>query len=93
MNQPVLIKPPSILEEIVSQDSENYTNHSHARSAASRKNKKENTIRIGTSPQQPPLPKEHDNDSVHSNASAKSKGKKAKESTLARPKVMPASKV
>ena len=36
----MLMKPPSILEEIVSQDSENYTMKSNAVSAASKKKKK-----------------------------------------------------
>lgn len=48
----MLMKPPSILDEIISQDSENFTNKSNARSAAQKRNKKENTIRIGANSQE-----------------------------------------
>lgn len=62
MNHAMLMKPPSILDEIISQDSENFTNKSNARSAAAKRQKKENTIRIGANSQESKnQSKEHDN--------------------------------
>lgn len=43
----MLMKPPPMLEEVISQDSENYTNRSKQQSSKGKNGKKENTIRIG----------------------------------------------
>lgn len=43
----MLMKPPSIFDDVVSQDSENYTVHSKQQSLKGKQPKKENTIRIG----------------------------------------------
>lgn len=87
----MLAKPPTFLEEVISQDSEQYSAKSRDRSK-SRGKRKETSLRIGQPPpppSAPPLPTvENDNESVHSAASRRSKGKKPKESSLSRPKIM-----
>ena len=45
----MLMKPPSILDEVISQDSENYTVQSKQQSMRRKNGKKENTIKIGGS--------------------------------------------
>jgi hypothetical protein len=89
----MLMKPPSILDDIVSQDSENVTHKSNNRSLSSKRGRKENTIRITPPPQEHSVHShDNDNDSVHSHASGRSKGKKTKENTLSRPKIVPSPK-
>lgn len=62
MFEPNLIKPPKILDDILSQDSENYTNNSRQKSNRPKHSSKENTIRLNPhAPPQIPLPREHDN--------------------------------
>lgn len=75
----MLMKPPSIFDDVVSQDSENFTVHSKQQSLKGKPGRKENTIKIGgTSNEYKDKSNERDNESVHSNGSRKSKGKKAK---------------
>jgi len=62
MFEPNLIKPPKILEDVLSQDSENYTNHSKHRSTRPKHSSKENTICLNRNPlPQLPLSRDHDN--------------------------------
>jgi hypothetical protein len=62
MFEPNLIKPPKILDEIISQDSENYTNNSRQKSYRPKHSSKENTIRlIPNAPPQMPYSREQDN--------------------------------
>lgn len=62
MFEPNLIKPPRILEDILSQDSENYTNNSKHKASRPKHSSKENTIRLHThAAPQMPLPRDHDN--------------------------------
>lgn len=85
----MLMKPPPILDDLISQDSENYTARSKDRSSKTKQGKKENTLRFGSNPPPPAdKPKDYDSESVHSTGSRKSKDKRAKETTLSRPKVM-----
>jgi hypothetical protein len=73
----MLMKPPSIFDDVVSQDSENYTVRSKQQSLKSRQPRKENTIKIGGQHEHEKSI-ERDNESVHSNASKRSKDKRAK---------------
>lgn len=62
MFEPNLIKPPKILEDILSQDSENYTNNSQHKTARPKLSSKESTIRLNAhAAPQMPLPRDHDN--------------------------------
>lgn len=83
----MLMKPPSILDEVISQDSENYTVQSKQQSMRGKNGKKENTIKIGGSNEYKEKSNDRDNESIHSNGSKKSKDKRAKETTLGRPKI------
>lgn len=44
----MLMKPPSMLDDVISQDSENFTVQSKDRSMKNKNGKKENTIRFGS---------------------------------------------
>lgn len=47
-NLQMLMKPPSMLDDVISQDSENFTVQSKDRSMKNKNGKKENTIRFGS---------------------------------------------
>lgn len=45
----MLLKPPSMLEEVISQDSEHYTNNTKNKSLKNKNSKKESTLRVAPS--------------------------------------------